>query len=440
MIRKSANRRRLGFEGLERRELLAGNVSAGLDVNGNLVLTGDLENNHVVVTRAFFSGQLLVNGGRSNPSDPNSATRINGSTSSLAFNTTGGIVLDMSDGNDNVLVTNLGVQGNITGNLGKGSDQLALESNSDGLLSFTLNNGTSPAYAKVSTSGLVNVSGNDGSDVFSLYNATIGGSLTFNGGNGDDSFVSTGTSHSSHVVGGSVLISPGAGNDATNMRRLAVGQNLTVNDGQALTKTRVGLVNVRVNLDITLNLSIRKDVVNLRGEDTGSNRFQARNVVINTGNGGDQVVVDKGIMLNVTVSTGEGDDRANTAYGARLTNLAVNDRFYLDTDGGRDSAFIKNVSADVFRVYTLAGDDSVTADIIEARDALFDTGDGADVVGIHDASTYRILSIFLGANDDILRARSVIVTSDTLFDGGLGFNTFTDQGGNSFASLTRVNI
>src|SRR4051812_7605599 len=118
MIRTSRNRR-LGFESLEGRQLLAGNVIAGLDVNGNLVLTGDLANNAVMVTRAFFNGQVLVQGGRSNPSDPSTATTVNGQTTSLSFDTSGGIIANMGDGSDSVLVTNLGVQGSITGSLGK---------------------------------------------------------------------------------------------------------------------------------------------------------------------------------------------------------------------------------------------------------------------------------------------------------------------------------
>jgi hypothetical protein len=393
-----------------------------------------------MVTRAFFAGQLVVQGGRSNPSDPSSVTRINGQTGSLTFGTTGGIVLDMGPGDDSVLVTRMSVQGNITGNLGSGNDQLALESHADGLLSFTLNTGNSPTYGKVSASGVVNISANDGSDAFSLYNATIGSNFTFNGGNGPDSIAITGSDHDDSIIGGSVFINPGAGNDSTNIRRTAIGQSITINDGQAASLTRVGLVNVRVNLDITLNLSIRKDIVNVVGEDTTSNRFQARNVVVNTGNGIDQVLVDKGIMRNVTVSTGDGDDRPSTAFGARMTNLAINDRLYLDTGTGHVSAFIKNINTDVFRVYTLSGNDSVTANNIQAGDALFDTGDGNDFVGIHDASTYSVLTILLGSNDDDLEARLVTVTSDTTFNGGLGFNTFTDQGGNSFASLTRVNI
>ena len=86
--------RRLAFEYLERRQLLAGDVNVGIDVSGNLVLNGDLDDNYVVVTRGSFS-TMLVTGGRSSPGDANTRTTINGQTGTLSFNTTGGLVVNM---------------------------------------------------------------------------------------------------------------------------------------------------------------------------------------------------------------------------------------------------------------------------------------------------------------------------------------------------------
>src|SRR5688500_15277002 len=121
---KPSFRRQLSFENLERRQLLAGNVNVSIDVNGNLVLNGDIGDNHVVVTRGSFS-TLLVSGGRSVTSDSSTVTRINGQTTTLSFNTTGGVILDMDEGDDRVLLTDMGLQGNVIGSLGLGNDQLA---------------------------------------------------------------------------------------------------------------------------------------------------------------------------------------------------------------------------------------------------------------------------------------------------------------------------
>lgn len=432
-------RRRLGLEALEQRQLLAGNVSAGLDVNGNLILNGDLQSNHVVVTKGFFAGQLVVSGGRSISNDPDSATFINGQSTPLTFSTSGGLLVNMSSGNDRVLLTNVGLIGNLGGSLGSGGDVLALQSSSRGPISFTLNNGGAPQFGKASVSGFVDVRGDNHNDTFVLYDATVSSNLTFRGGDGNDLFNFTGTAPSNNVVGGSVQLLPGGGNDAINLRRMAVGSNFRVDDGWAATLTRVSLVNLRVNFDVLMNLSIRRDVVTMTGEDAGSNRFQARNVIINTGDGIDRVSVNRGVMVNLTVSTGAGSEVDGSTSGVGLNFLTINTQLLLDTGTGNDSAFLGNVNVDMLRVNLQTGSDTVYTNRVDASDAVFDTFDGADLVSLRE-SIYEELSAFLGDHDDTLQARDVSVTDRAYFDGGLGFNTYRNQGGNVYRRLTRVNI
>lgn len=438
MSKPHSRRRRLAFEGLEQRQLLAGNVTAGLDINGNLVLRGDLNDNHVVVTRGFFSGTLLVTGGRSVPGDASTVTRVNGQTSTQSFSTSGGLVLNMSDGNDRVLLTDVGLTGSVTGSLGKGNDQLAFETDEDGPLSFTLNNGRQPNYNKVSTSGAVNVSGDDGNDTLVMYDAIIGGNLTFVGGNGNDLFNSGGTDTRKNVVGGSVQLTPGAGNDSISVFRLAVGGNFRVDDGSAVTQTNVGIVNLRANLDIIMNLSVRQDVVNLRGESS-SVRFQARNVIINTGDGWDIVDLRNGTMQNLTISTGAGNEGNTATPGVRLNFLGIGTTLLLDTGDGDDHAYLGNVTAKTLQVDAQGGADRVVANNLTVDNAVYTTSGGNDFVGLHE-SRYRTLEVYLEDDDDTLQVRNLTTTVDTLFNGGLGFNTYRDQGGNSLRSLTRVNI
>jgi len=435
---KSRRSRHLAFEGLERRQLLAGDVSASLDINGNLVLSGDLNDNHVVVTRGFFSGTLLVTGGRSVPGDSSTVTRINGQTTTQSFSTSGGLVVNMSDGNDRVLVTNVGLIGNLTGGLGNGNDQLALQSSSQGPLSFTLNNGSSPQYGKASVSGLVNVSGGDDNDTLVLYNATVSGNLTFFGGNGSDLFNSSGTTTGNNVVGGSVQLTPGAANDTINIFRMAVGSNFRVDDGSAATLTRVSIVNLRVNLDILMNLSIVRDVVTLQGEDT-TTRFQARNITINTGDGNDSVNLRYGTMTNLTVSTGTGSEINGTNPGVGLNFLGIGNQLLVDTGSGNDVLFLGNITANSLEVDTQSGSDRAVANNLNVQDAVYSTLDGDDFVGLHE-SNYDNLSVFLEDDDDTLQVRNLDVDVRTTFNGGLGFNTFDNQGGNTFAHLTRTNI
>lgn len=438
MFKRSFPRRPLGFEAFEPRQLLAGNVNAGLDVNGNLVLSGDLADNHVVITRGFFANTLLVTGGRSVATDSGSATRINGQTTTQSFSTSGGLVLGMGAGNDRVLLTDIGLIGNITGNLGTGSDQLALESDKDGPLSFTLNNGNDPDYDNVSTSGLLNVNGNDGSDTLVMFDAIIGGSLTFVGGNGNDRFNSSGTDTDDNVVGGSVQLTPGSGNDSISIFRMAVGGNFRVDDGSADTQTNVGIVNLRANLDIIMNLSIRRDEVILRGESP-SVRFQARNVTVNTGNGWDNVQVRYGTMENLTVSTGDGNEGSFSDPGVRISFLGIGNSLLLDLGNGTDAAYLGDLTSTTLRVDGQDGADKVVANNLTVDEAVFSMLGGDDFVGLHE-SDYDELSVFLEDDDDILQVRNLDVDVRTTFNGGLGFNTFQDQGGNTFARLNRTNF
>jgi hypothetical protein len=438
MFKSYSRRRLLAFEGLEQRQMLAGNVSAGLDINGNLVLSGDLENNHVVVTRGFFSGRLLVSGGRSVPGDASSATTVNGQTGYLSFSTSGGLVLDMSDGNDRVMLTDVGLIGNLTGSLGKGNDQLVLQSSSQGPLGFTLNNGGSPNFAKASVSGLVNVAGEGGNDMLVLFNATISGDLTFDGGSGRDLFNSSGTTTGNNVVGGSVQLSPGGGNDTINVFRMSVGANFRVDDGNAETQTNVSITNLRANLDILMNLSILRDVVTLRGEDANT-PFQARNITINTGDGSDSVNLLYGAMTNLTVSTGAGSEISGAKAGVRLNFLEIGAQLLVDTGSDNDTAYLGNINVDTLRVDLQEGNDRVVANNLEVQDAFYTTLDGNDRVELHE-SNYNELSVLLGDNDDTLQLGNVDVDFRTTFNGGLGSNTYQDQGGNTLRRLTRTNI
>lgn len=430
--------RRLGFEGLEQRQMLAGNVQAGLDINGNLVLTGDLESNHVVVSRGFFSGQLVVRGGRSDPSDSSTVTLVNGQTGSLTFNTSGGVVMSMNDGNDRVLLTDVGIIGNVSGSLGRGNDQFAMQSGSQGPTSFTLNSGSSPQFAKASASGFVNVEGLEGDDTMVLFNATVSGNLTFTGGNGNDRFNSSGTTTANNVVGGSVQLTPGGGDDRISIFRMAVGSNFRVDDGSAVTVTTVSIVNLRVNLDVLMNLSIRRDVVRYEGEDVDTH-FQARNITINTGDGIDYVAMRFGTMLNLNVTTGTGDDTNGLNPGLRFNFLTIHNRLFVDSGSGNDRIFFGDIVVDVLEVDTQTGSDKVVANFVDVLEAIFSTFDGDDFVGLHE-SNYDELSVFLGDDDDILEVRNLDVDVRTTFDGGLGFNRLQNQGGNTFARLTRTNI
>lgn len=413
--------------------MLAGNVTASLDGQGNLVITGDSSNNDVVMYRDA-SGQVLVVGGRN---DGTLATRtsVNGQFDPVAFNSDGGLVLNMKDGDDRVLITNFNVQGKITGSLGKGDDEFSLQSTPFGLDAFTLNDGTAPILGNVTVSGLMTINADGGDDVAMMNDAVVTGAVTFNLGGGNDTVGQYGTLHDNNIVGGNMVINGGPGDDQIILNRLAIGQNLTINDGSAVTGSKVTLGNVRANLDIRLFLSIFTDDVTIQGGDVA---FRCRNLVLFTGDGDDRVSVAQGVMMNGTIDTGAGDE-GNGFYGVSVSGLTVNTKLLIDLGSGFDNAYINNVHPDTLHVFGGSGSDGVIAKNIRAIDALFSLGDSDDVVGLY-GSRYAVLDLQLAGGNDLLYAGGLRASRLARFNGGPGSNTYHDVGDNTFGTLERVNI
>src|SRR5262245_61665314 len=95
--RNSSNSgRRLRFESLEDRTLMAGNVTAAV-VNGTLQITGDKSANVIQIQQGTGNGIRLVGIG----------TTINGSSLAVNFAGASNIDLDMLAGNDSVTASSL---------------------------------------------------------------------------------------------------------------------------------------------------------------------------------------------------------------------------------------------------------------------------------------------------------------------------------------------
>jgi hypothetical protein len=426
----------LGFEGLERRELLAGNVNAGLDVNGNLVINGDGGNNHIAIYQGFF-GQIAVAGGTSNGAASGN-TRVNGSEDAQQFNTTGGLIIDMGDGNDVVVVTTLTIQGEVNVSMGNDADQFGIVGNA-GLINFTQNGNVSFDYRDVRVNGSVTVFGNGGNDDMTLNDTVITGNMVFTGGNGNDNFSQFGADIEDNEVRGNFFVRGGNGNDVTSVRRLEVGGGLAVFDGQATIGSTVTLVTVDVNLDIRLFLSVLDDAVVIQGEDNLVNRFQVRDIVLSTGDGHDLIDIVNGGARNIRIDTGAGDE-GNGFFGVEVRNVALVDELAIDTGAGFDNVLLEDITTPTrIIVRTEGGSDGIIARRIDAFRAIYDTGTNDDVVGLYN-SLYDFLVVFLGDGNDQLAAQNLTVTQRARYDGGTGFNVYNDRGGNSYAILGRINI
>lgn len=163
--RKSRSAR---FEPLERRQMMAGDVTVSLS-NGALLITGDVGANAIEISSS--NGDIRVDG----VLDGNGvATTINGGAGQTFSGVSGNVVIELGDGDDAVTVQTLFLGGALVVNAGAGNDTVSL----------AVDPGT-----VVSTARELIFNMGDGDDVVKIHNAYIATSVIVNGGAGVDQFV-----------------------------------------------------------------------------------------------------------------------------------------------------------------------------------------------------------------------------------------------------------
>lgn len=434
MSKSFLSRRTLGFERLERREVLSGDVTATID-GGNLIITGDASNNNIVITRGA-AGQVVVAGGTD--AGPGTETNVNGGvTAAVLTGHTGDILIDMRAGNDRVVITNYVAPGVINATLGAGDDTFALQSRSVASLPFTRNDAVAVTYGEVRAESVFTFA-NGGNDAFAMYDANINGDVIFYGDFGNDTFTMEGATVTDSFVARAVLVDMGWGEDTVTATRTTIRDSFTLYDGGATVGSNVTLTSLAVDRHVRMYLSIMTDNVVIRGEDNGLNRFRADDLVVFTGDTRDDVMIENAILTNLTVDTGAGDE-GNGFFGIELRNLAVAYDLWVNSGDGFDNILIESSTASVVRVFGGAGSDGLIVRNVTAADAVYDSGEQGDVVGLYD-SDYNRLVVGLYGGIDQLYVGSVRVTSAATFDGGDGEDTFIDRDGNDFEASNQVSI
>lgn len=155
MGKKSSNPKRLGFESLESRIALAGNVAASVS-GGLLVLTGDNSANALQVTQVGTNRWQVLGLG----------TKVNSSYTAKTFKNVTGIISELRGGNDSIVVSN-----------GKMANVLAIDT------------GTGHDSVVVSrvTAGEIYADTKSGNDSVSIVNSTATDILGVDTGDGTDS-------------------------------------------------------------------------------------------------------------------------------------------------------------------------------------------------------------------------------------------------------------
>jgi hypothetical protein len=274
--RKTISNRKLSFQQLEDRQLMAGNVTAAMS-GASLTLTGDSKDNAVLIYQPSNAvSKYLVEG--------EAGTKINGKNSQT-FTVNGNISVNFKDGND------------------------------------TLNVGQANPGAFTILPGSLNVVLGGGNNSFGMTGTTINGNLTLTGGAGKDQVVMD-TSSIGRGGNHDCNINLGGGSNQLIMRYTTVERDLLVYDNSGNSFDDVELFGGSVGRNASIQTGTGNDFVQI-------NEFYfGKDLNIQTGAGKDTVLLgesqgfggavnipteDLGVHTDtVMVNLGDGDDILRT--------------------------------------------------------------------------------------------------------------------------------
>ena len=432
-------RRPLRIESLERRMLMAGDVSVVVR-SGDLVITGDVslgvgadesilierDGSNIKVTGKVGSGTgVTLNGVRSEPGTPVSVGPI-----------TRDIIVDLKTGNDNVEIlgssinNRLVVARNLTIRGGTGGDTIRVEN--------------------VEVVGVLNVDGGAGVNTIDVEGSRLTRDAVLRGGADADTI----TIEQSQFLG-KLTVDALAGVNSIDVTGSSVGADLAARD----TSIRGGASDDTISIqDSAFSGKLTVDAL------TGTNQIE----VLGTSSIGRDALIRGGALddtITVDGASFGGKLTIDALGGANVIDIRDVDRVALDAliRGGANSDTISIVDVDFLAkltVDTFAGDDSVkigdddSTNVIEeevgvVRDVLVrstggnndfaidrltagakltvSTGGGVDKVRILSSSITGALGISTGGEADDIGLNSVSVTSNITINAGLNLGRFVND-------------
>jgi hypothetical protein len=359
-----------------------------------LTLTGDAEDNQVVISGTDTAGEVVISGG--------GGTEVNGDMEAVTFTDVTDVVLDLGRGADTALVTGLDLAGGLSGDLGRGADRLVISANDAAAGQIRLNDGSRPEIGSVTIGGNVDVAASSGEDVIRVVGSSdeadaagavaIAGDLMLDGGANVDEVVVR------HASAANVSISTGWGDDHVMLRDVETEGDLSVRTGQG--DDALDLRNIAAG---TL------EIATAGGDDEVAarlNNVTATTAEIRTGRGEDNVEIRDSLFGELTLRLGKGNDRAT----------------------------LLNVEAeDALTVFGGDGNDRLALDGVAAAQALLNTGAGNDSIWLTD-SEFDDLRINFGDGNDRLSAEGTVANAFTLV-ASKGKDKVQDRGDNAIAGL-----
>jgi hypothetical protein len=314
--------RKLAFECLQPRQMLAGDVTA--TVQGQmLVISGDDQANGVVLTYDAATRSYQVRGSEAG----GSPTTINGQDTSQpgnvpSFTNVKTVFVGLGQGDDSFQAgspqaTDVVIAKWLSIEMGEGNDHVMLGQAGNGA------GGAPPVATSLQVGTGLKVDLGSGNDQLDLANARIGQRLQIIAGDGDDQirfpteFTPSGQTTPQVFpvqVRDNVFISLGGGEDVLEMRNVSIRRNLLIQDGAG--SADITLSNVQASKRIDIHTAGDADEVSLAWT-------RAKQLAINTNGGLDQVSLDHGRFTTLNVKLGSGQDRltlndTRTSFAAHL--------------------------------------------------------------------------------------------------------------------------
>ncbi|MFO0818296.1 MAG: hypothetical protein U1A77_10170 [Pirellulales bacterium] len=385
--------RKLSAERLEKRMVMAGNVTALVNSAGDLLIDGDSDDN-VLSVESIGPAEWQVSVAN--------LTTLNGSYVPMKFTARGSVFINLGDGNDWLGVVGRGmnkvtVVNPVTIKAGSGADLVTLNdlaTRSD--VKILGEAGDDQLYlTNVALQRRVFIEGNAGKDGVVLTNCVVQGEVNIDGGEQDDliAFNDGNFQQNVTVVGGTggdvawmfgpksaktLRIDLGASSDADNdtldARRMNAVTDLEVfagggNDTLIIANSTIGR-NARIVGDVGEEFFYLKDsrvgsiqielgaLGDLANDSAYFHGVNAGNLRLTMGDGNNYIEFDSVVVRQeLNIRTDAGLDML------KVNRLQAHDRFFLDM-----------------------GDDVDTANISESliRRAWFDSGEGSDLLNLYN--------------------------------------------------------
>jgi hypothetical protein len=302
----------LGFEALERKQPLAGDVVVSL-VGGNLVIEGDEAGNQIAISSGEEPGSFVIQGlegtvvtlADAEPGDPPAPE-----TGLVVEGVRGHVRVGLGDGDDTVAVHDAQFRRGLTINTGAGADEVRIGAAEDA-------DPMDPAAeveddANVEVRGSLLISTGEDGDTVNVASASVGGLLTIATDGGDDT-VNLGVE-----VAEEGSVTAAVGEDATLRAKLSV--SVLLGDGvdavfanDVATRGILGIGGGDGADSVELHDS-NAGFVGIRGggddavDSVALSGLEAHHAAIGLGDGDDEVSIVDSAFSSLAVALGAGDD------------------------------------------------------------------------------------------------------------------------------------